>query len=105
MNNLVLTGRVIDLPNPTKHTITIAIYRHEKNPQTGDYDIDNFEITLTSNIYNTAQEYLRVGDLVGVKGHLETTTNYLINEKEIKIICDRLTFLSQAHSANNEEEN
>lgn len=105
LNNIILIGRVIEQPTPLTKTITIATQRSYKNPNTDTYDTDFFDITLSKNIMGTCIDYLKKGDLVGVKGHLETTTNYLINEKEINIICDRLTFLSQAHSANNEEEN
>lgn len=102
LNNIILVGRVVEQPTPLTKTITIATQRSYKNPNTDTYDTDFFNITLSDNILETAIDYLKKGDMVGVKGHLETTTNYLIYEKEIKIICDRLTFLSQAH---NEEEN
>lgn len=94
LNNLVLVGRVAQ---PVTKTLTIATERSYKNPDTGLYDRDFFNITVSDNIMKNAIDYLKEGDLVGIKGHLETTTT----TNEIKIICDRLTFLSQSRSTNN----
>lgn len=94
LNNLVLVGRVAQ---PVTKTLTIATERSYKNPDTNTYDRDFFNITVSDNIMKNAIDYLKEGDLVGIKGHLETTTT----TNEIKIICDRLTFLSQSRSTNN----
>ena len=91
LNNLVLVGRVAQ---PVTKTLTIATERSYKNPDTNTYDTDFFNITVSDSIMHNAIDYLKEGDLVGIKGHLETTN-------EIKIICDKLTFLSQARSTNN----
>lgn len=101
LNNIILVGRVTQQPTPQAKTLTIATERSYKNTNTNTYDTDFFNIALSDGMLETAIDYLKEGDLVGVKGHLETTTNYKSNEKEIKIICDRLTFLSQSRSANN----
>lgn len=86
LNNIILVGRVTQ--QPTSKTLTIATERSYKNTNTNTYDTDFFNIALSDGMLETAIDYLKEGDLVGVKGHLET------NEKEIKIICDRMTFLS-----------
>ena len=100
LNNIILVGRVTQQPTPVTKTLKIATQRSYKNPNTDTYDTDFFNITLSNDILETAINYLKKGDMVGVKGHLETTSNYLTNEKEIKIICDRLTFLSQSKGEN-----
>lgn len=93
LNNIVLVGRVTQQPTSQTKTLTIATERSYKNTNT--YDTDFFNIALSDSMLETAINYLKEGDLVGVKGHLET------NEKEIKIICDRLTFLSSNRTQNN----
>lgn len=95
LNNIILVGRVTQQPTPQTKTLTIATERSYKNTNTNTYDTDFFNIALSDNLMQTAINYLKEGDLVGVKGHLET------NEKEIKIICDRLTFLSSNRTQNN----
>ena len=96
LNNIILVGRVAQ---PVTKTLTIATERSYKNPDTNTYDTDFFNITVSDNIMKNAIDYLKEGDMVGIKGHLETTTT----TNEIKIICDKLTFLSQAQarSSNN----
>ena len=94
LNNIILVGRVAQ---PVTKTLTIATERSYKNPDTNTYDTDFFNITVSDSIMHNAIDYLKEGDLVGIKGHLETTTT----TNEIKIICDRLTFLSQSRSSNN----
>lgn len=98
LNNLILVGRVVRPITPVTNTLTIATQRSYKNIDTNTYETDFFDITLSQSMMSTAIDYLKEGDLVGVKGHIETEYSNF-NEKGIKIICDKLTFLSSAQKA------
>ena len=76
--------------------ITIAVPRSYKNAE-GEYETDFIDCELWGNIANTTSEYCKVGDMIGVKGRLET--NIFENDKGDKIkktvlVADRITFLS-----------
>ncbi len=98
LNNLILVGRVVKQPTPLT-PLTIATQRSYKNPDTNKYETDYFDITLSQSLKLTAIDYLREGDIVGVRGHIETEYSNF-NEKGIKIICDKLTFLSSTNTTN-----
>ncbi len=103
MNYICLVGRLV--ANPTleeteteqKYSkITIAVPRQYKNME-GIYETDFIDIALYNNTAERTVEYCQKGDLVGIKGRLET--NYYENEngekkKSMIVIADKLTFLS-----------
>ena len=95
LNQVVLVGRIVsDLKKETNEqgvevaNIKLAVQRSYKNAD-GEYDTDFVSCTLTGGIANNTIEYCKKGDLVGVKGKIETL------QESIKIIVERLTFLSQ----------
>ena len=83
LNYVVMVGRLVK--EPTKEELVISVSRNYKNKE-GLYDEDIFLINhkMTSIVEQNIQE----GDLVGVKGKLETENN------EIKIKAEKITFLS-----------
>ena len=94
LNNVVLVGRICnDLSiNETKSekkvtNITIAIPRNYKNEK-GEYDTDFISIVLWDKIAENTKEYCKKGDIIGIKGRLQQ------ENKEIKIIAEKVTFLS-----------
>lgn len=87
LNNVVLVGRIDKIHNITQ-TIQLKVPRNHKNPDTNLYDDDLITITLTENLYKNLKDYCKENDLVGIKGHIEATP------LEIKIIADKVTFLS-----------
>ena len=102
MNNSICVGRLVRDPEVKKldsgkevSNITIAVPRSYKNAE-GEYETDFIDCELWA---NTTSEYCKVGDMIGVKGRLET--NIFENDKGDKIkktvlVADRITFLSSA---------
>ena len=83
LNQVVMVGRLVK--EPTKEELVILVPRNYKNKD-GLYDEDIFVIhhKMTSIVEQNVHE----GDLVGVKGKLESENN------EIKIKAEKITFLS-----------
>lgn len=112
LNQVVLVGRLIkdveikEFDNDKKVTsITLAIPRSFKNAE-GEYETDFVECTLWNNIAENTAEYCKKGDIVGVKGRLQTN-NY---EKEdgikvykTEIIAEKVTFLSSKKEESEEK--
>ena len=88
LNNVVLVGRINKIPQITANTIQLKVPRNYKNPDTNLYDDDLITITLRENLYKNLKDYCKENDIVGIKGHIEATP------LEIKIIADKVTFLS-----------
>ena len=90
LNNVILVGRLTEDPDPTSNIITLAVNRSYKNEQ-GIYETDFIPVHLWSNNNtNACKDYTKKGDMIGIKGHIQTDTL-----QNIIIIADRITFLSQ----------
>ena len=91
---MMLVGRLVE--NEVKeNTFTIAVNRAFKNAE-GIYETDFIPCLIEGkDMCNNFKEYCRKGDIIGVKGRLETREDKLI------VVVDKLTFLS---SAKKEEE-
>ena len=112
LNQVVLVGRLVRNPElqitdtgKRRSTITLAVARGYKN-QDGVYDTDFFDCTLWTGIAENTSEYCKSGDVIGVKGRLQTWV--LDNEdgtktKKMEIIAEKVTFL--ATSKNGHEDN
>lgn len=94
LNQIVLVGRLVSDPqiNETENerkvtTITLAVPRSYKN-MNGEYDTDFIPCILWNGIATNTCEYCKKGDIVGVKGRIQTTEN------KIEIIAEKVTFLS-----------
>ena len=102
LNQIVIVGRLVkdpelkDSENGSKYTnITLAVPRSYKNVD-GEYDTDFISCRLWSGIAENASEYCKKGDLLGVKGRIETR-NYEKDEKMnyvTELIAEKITFLS-----------
>ncbi len=113
INQIVLVGRITQTPeihlteNGKKmSSITLAVPRAYKN-QNGEYDTDFLDCTLWTTIAETTAEYCQVGDMLGVKGRLQSRmidkedgTKY----KKVEIIAERVTFLSSKNPKTTIEE-
>ena len=94
VNQIVLVGRIARAPE-TKTTetgkkvatLTLAVPRNYKNAN-GEYETDFFPVAIWNGIAETTSQYCRKGDLIGVKGRLQSKDNV------ISIIAERITFLS-----------
>ena len=111
MNQSVVVGRLVRDPElkttdngNSVTSVTLAVPRNYKN-MNGEYDTDFLDCTLWTNVAENTSEYCQTGDMVGVKGRLQT--RIIQNEdgtkkKRTEIIAERVTFLAQS-SSNKEE--
>ena len=103
LNQTVLVGRLVKDPqiyeteNGNKVTnITLAIPRNYKNVD-GEYDTDFVSCVLWRGVAENAVEYCHKGDLLGVKGRIQTkkiTINDDIKREIPEIIAEKVTYLS-----------
>ncbi len=106
LNQLVVVGRLVKDPELRKTetgrnmtSITLAVPRAYKNTN-GEYDTDFIDCILWSNVAETTTEYCHKGDLLGVKGRVQTRMVEKEEEKPkqvTEIIGERVTFLSSNH--------
>ena len=94
LNQAVMVGRLVndieikEMEDGKKITsITLAIPRSYKNAD-GEYDTDFVTCNLWNNLAEQTVNYCKKGDLVGVKGRLQTEDDKLI------VIAEKITFLS-----------
>ena len=107
LNQIVLVGRLVRDPEirETKNgtsvsKITLAIPRSYKNIN-GEYETDFLDCTLWQLIATNTKEYCKKGDIVGVKGRVESRTYEKDGEKKYitEIIAEKVTFLSSNSKA------
>ena len=114
LNNVILVGRLTQDPEITEieegkkvTTVILAVNRNFKNAD-GVYDTDFIRCILWNSVASTTTEYCRVGDVIGVKGRLQTSKYEDENKKThyiTDVIAERVTFLStnKKHEDVNEE--
>ena len=102
LNQIVLVGRLTRDITVNKSdngvkvaTISLAIPRSFKNSE-GTYDTDFIECVAFDNIAENTCEYCSKGDIVGVKGRVQSRVIETDDKKEtiMQIICEKVTFLS-----------
>lgn len=103
LNQTVLVGRITqdleikELEDGRKgSSMTIAVQRSYKN-EDGIYETDFVPCVLWNAIADNAKEYCKKGDIVGVKGRLQSDP--IENEDgtksyDLKLIAEKVTFLS-----------
>lgn len=78
--------------------ITIAVPRSYKN-ENGEYDTDFVDVVLWNGIAENTAEYCHKGDIIGVKGRIQTS-NYETEDgekrKSTQIVAEKITFLSSS---------
>lgn len=107
LNQIVLVGRLTKDPevknvDDTKSVsnITLAVPRNFKNAD-GEYETDFIDITLWNGVANNTAEYCKKGDIVGVKGRMQTSSYEKDDGTKVSkldVIAEKVTFLSQAKS-------
>lgn len=112
LNQVILVGRltknpeIIETESGKKMTyINLAVQRPFKNVD-GIYDTDFISCVLWNNIAENTVEYTKVGDVIGVKGRVQTDryedeegkTNYIT-----EIIAEKVMFIS-SNKVNEEKE-
>lgn len=111
LNQIVIVGRLCKDPemivtesNKKKTLITVAVPRSYKNVE-GNYDTDYIRCTLWNGIAENTCEYCKKGDVIGVKGRIQTSSY----EKEesivyaMDVIAEKISFLSKSKKADDEE--
>lgn len=111
LNQVVLVGRIVKTPElrvtesgKKTTTVTLAVPRNYKNGE-GEYETDYLDCTLWTNVAENTTEYCQTGDMVGVKGRIQSRT--IVNEdgskrRKTEIVAEKVTFLAQ--SPKNKEE-
>ena len=111
LNQVVLVGRIVRTPElrvtesgKKTTTVTLAVPRNYKNGE-GEYETDYLDCTLWTNVAENTTEYCQTGDMVGVKGRIQSRT--ITNDdgskrRKTEIVAEKVTFLAQ--SPKNKEE-
>lgn len=110
INQVVLTGRLVSDPdivvtenNKKKTVVTVAIPRTYKNME-GIYESDFVRCVLWNGIAESTCEYCKKGDIVGVRGRLQTSKYEVDNNVRysMDVIAEKVSFIS--NKRNNHEE-
>lgn len=102
LNQAVLVGRLVRDPE-LKETetgkkvtkITLAVPRSYKNTN-GEYETDFIECVLWSGVAESTVDYCNKGDLLGVKGRIQTRNVEFEDQRKVytEVIAEKVTFLS-----------
>lgn len=84
LNQVVVVGRIYSMENGE---LVMAVPRSFKN-ENGEYDTDYIDVRLSKSIEENVSTYCEIGDLVGVKGRLESGIN------KMSVVAEKVTFLS-----------
>jgi len=107
VNQIVLVGRIARTPetrtseNGKKYaTLTLAVPRNYKNAN-GEYDTDFLDCTLWSSVAESTSEYCKTGDMIGVKGRIQSRIVESPDgqrRRKTEIVAERVTFLTSNSS-------
>lgn len=113
LNQTVLVGRLVADPEVKKlkdgkkvSNMTIAVPRSYKN-ENGEYDTDFIDCVMWNNVAESTKEYCHKGDIIGVKGRIQTDTYETENgekRKTTEIVAEKVTFLSSKPLDKEDEE-
>lgn len=103
LNQAVLVGRIVRTPelretdNGNKiANVTLAVPRSYKNSN-GEYETDYISCVLWKGVAESTVEYCKKGDLVGVKGRIQTRVAELEDNQRkefVEVVAEKVTFLS-----------
>jgi len=112
VNQIVLVGRIARAPEAKVSetgkkyaTLTLAVPRNYKNVN-GEYDTDFLDCTLWSSVAESTSEYCKTGDMIGVKGRVQSRiieTPDGQRRKKTEIVAERVTFLTSNSSRQDSE--
>ena len=57
----------------------------------GEYEVDTISCTLYTGVANATVEYCKVGDMIGIKGRLQTKDNLL------QLVAEKVSFLNKSN--------
>lgn len=103
LNQTVIVGRLIKDPELRETetgkkvtSVIVAVPRSFKNLN-GEYDTDFIPCVLWKGVAENTVEYCKKGDLVGVKGRIQTRTLAIDEETKkniVEVVAEKVTFLS-----------
>ena len=98
LNQTVTVGRISNIESEketNKGMVTLAVPRSFKNAD-GEYDTDFIPCVLYNGIAQNVLEYCKVGDLVGIKGRIQTREIEQEDDviKFVEVVAEKVTFLS-----------
>lgn len=109
LNQTVIVGRLVRDPelyeteNGNKVTnITLAVPRSYKNSE-GEYDTDFISCVLWKGIAENAVEYCHKGDLLGVKGRIQSRSIEIDEDTKkqiVEVVAEKVTYLSSKPKEN-----
>lgn len=112
LNQTVIVGRLVREPELRKTesgkkvtNITVAVPRNYKNAD-GEYDADFIHCTLWEGVAEKTIAYVKKGDLLGVKGHIQSRTIQLDEDYKrniVEVVAEKVTFLSSRRSSQESE--
>ena len=112
MNNVVLVGRLVEDPKvidtetgKQMTSITIAVTRNYKNLE-GIYETDFIRCVLWNGIASNTSEYCHMGDVIGIKGRLQTGSYENEDKQKVyftEVVAEKVSFLSSAKPKEQDE--
>ena len=103
MNHVILVGRLATDPvleetstGKKRTCVNLAIPRSYRNAD-GVYETDFIRIVLWNGMASNTKEYCHQGDMIGIKGRLQTRvveTPEGTKRKKTEIIAEKVTFLT-----------
>ena len=111
LNYINLVGRLVRKPKLSKTengktitTVTLAVPRSFKNMD-GVYDTDFIDCICWDNIAINTSEYCNTGDIICVKGRLQSRviTENSINKNKLEVVAEKVTFLSNKNKKDDKE--
>lgn len=112
LNQAIMVGRLVADPEVKElesgkkvSNITIAIPRSYKNAE-GEYETDFIDVSLWDGVAQNTAEYCKKGDIIGVKGRLQTDSYEKDGNKmkSLNVVAEKITFLSSKAKDTPQEE-
>lgn len=102
LNQVVVVGRLVSDPKLIETeegkkvtNITLAVPRAYKNLE-GEYETDFIDCTLWTGVAESTTEYCKKGDLIGIKGRLQSGSYEKDGETKYRtnVVAEKVTFLT-----------
>lgn len=105
LNQVILVGRLTKDVQVNKKgngkeiaTMTLAVPRSFKNMD-GVYETDFINCTIWGGVAQNTSEYCSKGDIIGVKGRMQSHDN------KLEVVAEKVTFLSKSKEDKKEQLN
>ncbi len=104
LNQVVIAGRLVADPecvttenNKKRSLVTVAVPRSYKNID-GNYETDFIQCVLWDGIAENTCEYCKKGDIIGVKGRIQTSKYEKDGETKYStdVIAEKISFLGSS---------